>query len=89
MQEIKQFICLVDVGGPIQFRHSTAGRYRVAAKNEKEAVKLLRAAIRFGSIRCIGTADSCDYDRKLPNIPYKFIAKYFYDEKFEPHWTIL
>ena len=77
MKEIKQFICVVDIGGPPCFQHNKAGgRYRVAAKDKEEAIKFLRAAVRCGSVRCLGTAKSCEPDENLPQLPYKFIGKY-------------
>lgn len=45
------YICLVDRGSPPQFAHNTKGRYRVGAKNPKEAEKILKEAIGFGSVR--------------------------------------
>ena len=51
MKEIKNYIVLVDNGKPIQFRHNTAGRYRVGAKSESEAKKLVQDKIKFGNVQ--------------------------------------
>lgn len=51
MYEIKTFICLVDGFRRSSRKRNTAGRYLVGAKTAKEAEKLLRAKIKFGSIK--------------------------------------
>lgn len=47
----RNFICLVDDYRPPAMKRRTAGRYRVGAKNPKQARKLLQAAIGFGSVQ--------------------------------------
>lgn len=50
MYPVKQYVCLVDTyRRPSRWRN-TRGRYRVGAKNEKEARRLLQKAIGFGSV---------------------------------------
>lgn len=63
----------VDQGTPPEFQHSTKGLYRVAAKTEKEAVKLLRTKIKFGSIQ-VGCKTSDSF------LKYKQVAKMKYNE---------
>ena len=50
MKEIKQAIVVVDAYRRPSRRRNTAGRYRVGAKTEKEAISLVRAVIGFGSV---------------------------------------
>lgn len=45
------YIVLVDSCKPPKFKHSTAGRYRVGAKNEKQAEQIVRDYIKFGSVQ--------------------------------------
>ena len=81
MKSIKQYVLLVDGWrGQVQcenkfenlYRRNTAGRYRVAAKTEKEAIALLREKIGFGSIQVY-------YEDKNPNprkvLKYKEVKK--------------
>ncbi len=51
MKEVKQAIVLVDTHRRPSRMRNTAGRYRVGAKTEKEAVALVREAIGFGSVQ--------------------------------------
>lgn len=51
MKQVSNYILLVDAYRRPSRRRNTAGRYRVGAKTEKEAVKLLRDKIKFGSIQ--------------------------------------
>ena len=51
MKEVKQAIVLVDDHRRSSRQRNTAGRYRVGAKTEKEAVKLVQDAIGFGSVK--------------------------------------
>lgn len=51
MKRTRNYILLVDYNTPPRFAHRTKGRYRVGARSEKEAVRLLQKAIGFGSIR--------------------------------------
>ena len=79
MRTVQQFVLIVDYGTPPQFRQKTAGRYRVAAKDQKEAIKLLRKRIKFGSIQCFGTAKRSDGNGwRLPDLPYKMVMKYHF-----------
>jgi len=62
MNEINNYIFLVDSHRPFKmyrynkqgvthlYQRQTAGRYRVGAKSEKEARKILHDAIKFGSV---------------------------------------
>ena len=49
MREIRNFIFVVDGHRRQELMRSTAGRYRVGAKDAKEAERFLREKIRFGS----------------------------------------
>lgn len=83
MKSVKQYVLLVDnrrncvSNGEGQLKHlyrrNTAGRYRVAAKTEKEAIELLREKIGFGSIQVY-------YEDKNSNyiLPYKEVKKEMY-----------
>lgn len=51
----KDFILTVDYGRP--HKRSTSGRYRVCAKNGKQAKKLLQDAIGFGKVQILTTDD--------------------------------
>ena len=51
MRPVSNYILFVDAHKPIQYCHNTAGRYRVGAKTEKEAIEILRKKIKFGSIQ--------------------------------------
>lgn len=46
----KQYICLVDCNRRPARQCSTMGRYQVGARDKKEAKKLLKASIGFGSL---------------------------------------
>lgn len=50
-KSVNNYILLVDNYRRPERKRNTAGRYRVGAKSEKEAVKLLRNKIGFGSIQ--------------------------------------
>jgi hypothetical protein len=79
MKEVRQYICLVDAYRRPSRRRNTAGRYRVAAKSPKEAVKLLRAKIGFGSIQVY--YDSTDYDKPEDKLSYKSVVREFITDK--------
>ncbi|MBD5584001.1 MAG: hypothetical protein HDQ88_02880 [Clostridia bacterium] len=49
-KRFNNYICLVDHYRRPSRKRNTAGRYRVGAKNEKDARQMLQAAIGFGSI---------------------------------------
>ena len=51
MKPVKQAIVLVDNYRRPERQRNTAGRYRVGAKTEKEAVNLVKKAIGFGSVQ--------------------------------------
>lgn len=68
MKEIKSYILLVDSYRRPSRQRNTAGRYRVGAKSEKEAIKLLRDKIKFGSIQIY----TIDHTHKTP---YKTIIQ--------------
>ena len=51
MKEVNNYILLVDSHRRPSRMRNTAGRYRVGAKTEKEAISLLREKIKFGSIQ--------------------------------------
>lgn len=72
MKPIRQYIILVDDGKPPHLRHSTAGRYRVGAKTEKEAVNLVRNAIGFGSVKLFYVENEEHYTTCFP----KYTCKY-------------
>lgn len=50
MKSVNNYILLVD-SNKGNFSGNNAGRYRVGAKSEKEAIKFLRGKIKFGSIQ--------------------------------------
>ena len=69
MKQINNYICIVDYGRPsYTYNRNTSGRYRVGAKTEKEAEKLLRDEIKFGSIQVY-------YKDNTVKIGYKQIIK--------------
>ena len=51
----KDFILTVDYGRP--HKRSTSGRYRVCAKNEKQAKSLLQTAIGFEKVQILKEDD--------------------------------
>lgn len=83
MKSVKQYVLLVDnrrncvSNGEGELKHlyrrNTAGRYRVAAKTEKEAIELLREKIGFGSIQVY-------YEDKNSNyiLPYKEVKQEYF-----------
>lgn len=71
MKPIKNYILIVDGYRRPSRQRNTAGRYRVGAKAPKEAEKLLREKIGFGSIQVYY---ECEPDDKL-NVPYKMVVK--------------
>ena len=76
MKEAKNYILLVDYYKNPRLKHNTAGRYRVGAKTPKEAVKLLREKIGFGSIQ---VHYECPKDDKF-SVPYKTVVKEVFDD---------
>lgn len=87
MKEVKNFICLVDSHRDARSKYmkprATAGRYRVGAKTEKEAEKLLREAIGFGSIKVYYETNPQDYPTDGPHVKYKEVVKCIYG----PEWV--
>ncbi len=71
MKETNNYILLVDCYRRPQRQRNTAGRYRVGAKTPKEAVKLLREKIGFGSIQVYY---KCDKKDKFA-VPYKTVVR--------------
>ena len=71
MKEVRQAIVLVDTHRRPSRMRNTAGRYRVGAKTEKEAVALVQKAIGFGS------AQFYFWDERNDNgvVPYKKVVK--------------
>ena len=86
MKEIKNYICIVDGhrDARSQYMHprSTAGRYRVGAKTEKEAEKLLREVIGFGSIKVYYETKPETHPSDGPPVKYKEVVKCVYG----PEW---
>jgi hypothetical protein len=72
MKPIRQAIVVVDAYRRPSRRRNTAGRYRVGAKTEKEAVSLVRAAIGFGSVEFLGWERP---DSNSKKVGYKEIVK--------------
>lgn len=76
-KEIKTYILIVDGYRRPERKQNTAGRYRVGAKTPKEAVKLLKNKIKFGSITVLGEwnpkRDNKNYT--LQKLDYKQIVK--------------
>lgn len=81
MKEVKQYTALVDcyrnnglAARPAKewlYQQQTKGRYRVAAKSEKEAKKLVQRAIGFGSVSiCHGQGA-----QEGPALPYRCVKK--------------
>ena len=66
-------------------RRNTAGRYRVGAKNEKQARQLLQKAIDFGSI-VISHQDNDDISTL---IPMGEIRREIYDREIEKFVQIM
>lgn len=57
MKKVNNYILLVDNYRRLSRQRNTAGRYRVGAKSEKEAIELLREKIGFGSIQVYYLSD--------------------------------
>lgn len=81
-REIKTYILIVDSYRRPERQRNTQGRYRVGAKSKKEAVKLLRDKIKFGSIQvlCEWNPERDNENHTLQKLGYKEIVK----EKFFP-----
>lgn len=73
----RNFICLVDAHRRASRQRPTAGRYRVGAKNAKQARKFLQKAIGFGSV-LVYYEDGTDKSSDL--VPYGQCMK----ETYEP-----
>lgn len=72
----RNFICLVDAYRRSDMRRNTAGRYRVGAKNEKQARKMLQNFIGFGSITIICEDNS---DKISDLVPFNKCVKEIFD----------
>lgn len=72
-QNYHNYICLVDNYRRPSRQRNTKGRYRVGAKNPKQARKLLQQAIGFGSVQVY-------YEAKDILIGYKEIVKEVYQK---------
>ena len=75
-KKFKNYICLVDYYKPLYLQRRTRGRYRVGAKNEKEAKQFVQKAIGFGSVMVYYQASELLVDYKEvfrekynPNLP--------------------
>jgi hypothetical protein len=71
MKQPHNYILLVDNHRRPSRQRNTAGRYRVCAKDEKQAEELLREKIGFGAILVYY---QCRDDDKN-NLPYKSVMK--------------
>jgi hypothetical protein len=71
MKATHNYILLVDNHRRPSRQRNTAGRYRVCAKDEKQAAELLREKIGFGAIHVYY---QCRDDDKN-NLPYKSVMK--------------
>lgn len=85
-REIKTYILIVDGYRRPERQRNTQGRYRVGAKSKKEAIKLLRDKIKFGSIQvlCEWNPERDNENHTLQKLGYKEIVK----EKFSPEWVL-
>ncbi len=72
MKKVRQAIVLVDAYRRPGRRRNTAGRYRVGAKTEKEAEKLVRTTIGFGSVKFYYWERDNGY---LPKVKYREVVK--------------
>lgn len=88
MKPVKNYILLVDAYRRPSRQRNTVGRYRVGAKTPKEAVKLLRDKIKFGSIQVYYCVDDTNRDPKnRQKIGYKEVVKeicYPHYQQIEP-----
>ena len=75
MREVKQAIVLVDTHRRPSRMRNTAGRYRVGAKTEKEAVALVQKAVGFGSVQFY----FWDEKNACGTVPYKSVVKEVFD----------
>lgn len=75
-KRINNYICLVDSYRRPSRKRNTAGRYRVGAKSETEAKRLLQAAIGFGSVMVYMVENEGLYSDV---VPYKTCVKETYN----------
>jgi hypothetical protein len=75
-------------------QRNTAGRYRVGARDTKEAIKLLRAAIGFGNITIGWECLPGMYNNWAPAVGYKEVVQevpshnekgQFFFKRIQPH----
>ncbi len=71
----KNYILFVDRRKPTHMQRNTAGRYRVGARDAKEAIKLLRAAIGFGNITVGWECSRGMYNDWAPAVGYKEVVQ--------------
>lgn len=71
----KNYILIVDGHRRPGRERNTRGRYRVGARSPEEAVKLLRAAIGFGSIRVYYETIPGVHDYDGPAVAYKTVVQ--------------
>lgn len=50
---VKQYVCIVDGFRRPSRQRNTKGRYRVAARDQKSAKRILSQAIKFGSVQVL------------------------------------
>jgi len=81
VKKVRQAIVLVDTRGPWRFRNNTEGRYRVGAKTEKEAEKLVREAVKFGSVHFY----YWDETSSNPPVAYRHVVCESMGTYLEPH----
>lgn len=80
VRNLKNYILRVDNHRKLSMQRNTAGRYRVGAKSEKEAIKLLQKKIQFGSIQVYYQCDDTDI-----TIGYKEIVKEIFVNKSQTY----
>lgn len=91
MKQIKQAIVVIDAYRQPSRRRNTAGRYRVGAKTEKEAVSLVRAAIGFGSAEFLywerpdSNSKKVGYKEVVKEIPHTRLADTDYTQERPRH----
>ena len=75
----KNYILIVDGRRRASRQRNTHGRYRVGARSPEEAVKLLRAAIGFGSIRVYYEINPRLHGYDGPPVAYKTVVQMISD----------
>lgn len=72
---VKTYVLLVDWYRRPERQRNTAGSYLVGAKTPKEAAKLLKQKIKFGSVQVVGEYNSEISMDKGKEVGYKEIVK--------------